>query len=267
MKHLFFSAAIYLFSTLYIFGQVDTVFNQTDENGQKQGYWKKHYPNGNLIYKGFFKDNMPVGEMVRFYESGKTQARLFYREDGITTMTKLYYEDGELSAEGLYRNMQKDSIWKYYSFYSGTLVSEEFYAMGKKDGIQKNYYANGQLSEEVGYKNDIKEGIWKQYFEDGKTKLSASYKWNSVNGRYTFCYPTGVIMMLGMYDENKKNGPWIYYDEEGNEKYRIRYEMGVVHAEDEKLLIKQDEEFFKMIDENNGKFEDPSIDDLFNGPN
>lgn len=265
MKHLLICIAIILTTSTIAFNQTDTVFNQTDDLGQKQGYWKKSYPNGKLMYKGFFKDNAPQGEMVRYYESGGVQARMYFRENGVT-MTKLYYEDGELSAEGLYKNRAKDSVWKYYSFYSGTLVSEENYLNGKKDGIQKSYYANGKVSEEIEYKNDIKEGSWKQFFEDGSPKLTATHRWNKVNGRYTFYYPAGQIMMLGLFDDNKKNGPWIYYDEDGNEKYRIRYELGIINSEDEKMLIEQDKEFFKKVEENIGKFEDPSVEDFFRGP-
>lgn len=266
MKKIVFSIIILIASFMFGFSQADTVFNQTDKNGLKQGHWKKFFPNGKIMYQGTFKNDKPIGKMVRFYESGNKQATMFFREDGITSMTKLYYEDGELSAEGLYRKMQKDSVWNYYSYYTGTLVSKEYYAKGKKDGIQKSYYPNGVLSEEIEFKNDIKEGLWKQYFEDGKIKMTTTHKWNKVNGKYTFYYPTGVIMMIGLFDDNKKHGTWAFYNEDGKEKYQIRYNMGIVNSEDEKLLLQQDEEFFKMIEENIGKFEDPSIEDFFRSP-
>ena len=54
----------------------DTVWNVTDEKGWKQGYWKKHYPNGHLMYRGFFQDNKPLGRMERFYDDGKLKGVL-----------------------------------------------------------------------------------------------------------------------------------------------------------------------------------------------
>ena len=35
--------------------------NQIDNNGQKQGLWKKSYENGNLRYKGQFNNDIPIG--------------------------------------------------------------------------------------------------------------------------------------------------------------------------------------------------------------
>jgi antitoxin component YwqK of YwqJK toxin-antitoxin module len=258
---------INLFFISILIAQNDTVFNQTDEQGLKQGYWKKSYNNGNLMYKGFFKDNKPLGKMIRYYESGGLQAILEFRNDIESTQAKLYYEDGEISAEGNYINTLKDSLWKYYSFWTGALVSEEYYIKGKKNGVQKSYYANGNVSEETEYKNDIKDGHWIQYFEDGKKKLEATYRWNKVNGRYTLYYPTGNVYILGNFDENKRHGTWTFYDEEGNEKYKLRYNLGTLNEEDKEQIEEKDTEFFKMVDENVGKFEEPSIENFYNtGP-
>ncbi len=250
-----------------LLAQTDTVFNQIDNQGMMQGHWKKYYDNGNLMYKGFFKNNKPYGKMIRYYESGGLQAILIFREEGQPTKAKLFYEDGEISAEGNYINTIKDSLWKYYSYWTGTLVSEEFYAKGKKNGIQKSYYQNGNLSEEIEYKNDIQDGIWAQYFEDGKKKFETTHKWNKVNGRYTFYYPTGIIYMLGNFVENKRHGIWTFYDEDGKEKYKLRYNMGALNEGDKKIITEKDSAFFKMVDENIGKFEEPSIEDFYNtGP-
>ena len=49
----------------------DTLKNYTDINGLKQGYWQKKYYNGNIKYEVYFKNNKPIGEFKRFYESGK----------------------------------------------------------------------------------------------------------------------------------------------------------------------------------------------------
>ncbi len=266
MRHTKFLIILCFFVNLSVSGQADTVFNQTDNRGLKQGHWKKSYPNGKLIYQGYFKDNKPVGLMKRFYESGAIQAIMHFSRSGEKANVQLFYEDGERSAEGTYVNMKKDSLWSYYSFYSGALVSEEFYVKGKKHGVQKSFYENGNLSEEAEFKNGVKEGAWNQYFEDGKPKLKAMCQWNKVNGKYTLYYPSGGIMISGFFDNSRKDGPWVYYEENGKEKYRITYNYGQVSSEDEKQLIEKDAEFFKKVDESIGKFKEPSINDFFQGP-
>ena len=57
---------IFIFLPFFSFSQI----NQSDTNGLRQGFWKKEYPNGGLIYKGNFKDGKPVGEWKRFYKGG-----------------------------------------------------------------------------------------------------------------------------------------------------------------------------------------------------
>jgi antitoxin component YwqK of YwqJK toxin-antitoxin module len=262
MKKQFFCQLLLALSILTLNAQTDTVFNQIDSKGLKQGIWKKQYPNGHLMYQGEFKDDQPIGEMRRYYESDGIQAIIKFDTNG-TAKAKLFYEDGDLSAEGNFYQMQKDSLWQYYSYYTNTKVSEEFYLKGKKNGIHKSFYENGQASEEIEWVNDYKEGKWMQYFEDGTVKLKATHNFNMVNGRYYYYYPNGLLMILGNFVDDKRHGPWVFYDENGKEKYTIEYSFG--NSENAEALIKSDQEYFDMIEENIGKFEDPALEDFFPG--
>lgn len=249
--------------TSSLIAQNDTIFNQVDAQGLKQGFWQKNHENGTLMYSGEFKDNNPIGIMKRYYNSGVLQAILAFSENGEWAKAKLFFEDGELSAEGNFFQMQKDSLWKYYSYYTSALVSEEYYVKGKKTGLHKSFYENGQVSEEITWANDYKEGKWAQYFPDGKEKMKTNYSFNMVNGQYYFYHENGLLMILGNFVDNKRHGTWVFYNEDGSEKYQIEYEYGqALNADD---LIKSDEDYFKTIDENVGKFEEPSLEDFFPG--
>ena len=49
--------------------------NKIDENGKKQGPWKKTYPRSIAVqYEGQFKDDKPVGTFKYYYPSRKIQA-------------------------------------------------------------------------------------------------------------------------------------------------------------------------------------------------
>ena len=253
---------VFAISCLNLSAQKDTIFNQVDEKGMKQGYWQKYYPNGMLMYKGEFKNNIPVGTMKRYYESGGIQAIIRIDSTGDYAKAQLFYEDSELSAEGGFYKMQKDSVWKYYSYYSGALVSEETYSKGKKVGVHKSFYENGQVSEETEWHNDYKEGKWIQYFPDGKVKMRTTHNYNMVNGRYYFYYDHGLMMILGNFVDHKRHGPWAFSDKNGKEKYPVDYEYGKALNDE---FIKKDEEFFEYIEENIGKFEEPSLEDFFPG--
>jgi hypothetical protein len=42
--------------------------------------------------------------------------------------------------------------------------------------------------------------------------------------------------------------------------------MGEISSQDEQKIIEQDKVFFKNVDDNIGKFEDPSIEEFYKGP-
>jgi len=240
--------------------QTDTVFNQVDKNGMKQGCWKKEFPNGKLMYKGFFKNNKPVGEMLRYYETGELKAVLNYKENNNLVAVKFYYDDGKIASDGFYYTEKKDSLWKYYSYYSGTLTASENYIKGVKKGLEKHFYENDQLSEETEWNNDIKDGMWNQYFDDGKPKLKATYLKNKLNGVYIVYYPNGSLYIVGGYLDNKRQGKWVFYNDDGKIKTELVYNLG--KAENEEEIMKKDSAYFDMIDKNLGKFNDPTPEDM-----
>jgi antitoxin component YwqK of YwqJK toxin-antitoxin module len=61
--------------------EIDSI-NQTDMNGKKQGHWIKKNPNGNLLYEGYFKDDMPTGVFKRFFENNQISSVLIFSNFG-----------------------------------------------------------------------------------------------------------------------------------------------------------------------------------------
>jgi antitoxin component YwqK of YwqJK toxin-antitoxin module len=238
----------------------DTVFNKVDENGLKQGFWKKYYPSGNLNYSGFFKDNKPVGILKRYYESGNLKAIMNFDSTGTYAETKLYYEDGQLAAEGYYYNSLKDSLWKYYSYYEGSVISDEIFEKGIKNGMSHKYYPNGNITEKTEWKDNIKNGIWEQYYEDGSVRLKSAYNNGRLSGDFIVYYPNGSIHIKGHYLEGKRHGKWVFYDDENN----VNLEMNFIYgdAENEEALTRKQQEYFQQMDKNIGRFKDPEPEDF-----
>jgi antitoxin component YwqK of YwqJK toxin-antitoxin module len=239
----------------------DTVFNQTDNQGNKHGYWKKHYEQGGLKYKGYFEHGKPVGEMRRYLETGQLYTVMHFDTNSAYVKTRFFYQNGKPAAEGYFYRTIKDSTWKYYSYYDGHLVSTEHYTRGKKQGAEYQYYENGKVSEKITWHKDFKHGPWLQYFNDGKKKMEATFHNDQLNGSYIVYYPDGRLFVLGHYENGKRHGTWVLYNEKGGVKSEIMYAHGKAENEDE--LIEQDKEFFKMVEENLGKYEDPKANDMF----
>jgi antitoxin component YwqK of YwqJK toxin-antitoxin module len=233
----------------------DTVFNQTDKSGLKQGYWKVKYDNGALKYTAHFKDNKPVGEMRRYFDDNSLKAIIRFDANGKKSYAKLYYQSGPLAAEGIYVNSLKDSIWKYYSYYTKALARVESYSLGKRNGKSISYYTNGKISEELNWKNDIKDGFWKQYYETGTLKMYSAFASGKRTGVFIFNYPNEIPEWNGKYENDKMEGKWIHYDEKGNITTTIEYKNGV--AANEKELREKESELLKQLERKKGVIPEP----------
>ncbi len=239
----------------------DTLWNQTDALGQRQGYWKKSYPDGNLIYKGFFKDGKPVGTMVRFYENGARRAELVYLEGTEITHARIFYRTGDLAADGKYVNMAKDSVWRYYSYYSDDLMYTETYKSGLKDGESRKFYPRGQIAEIMSWKMDMKHGSWKQFFEDTSIRLVSWHESNKLHGIYQVYNRNHVLIMDGQYDHGKMDKTWHFYDDNGKEEHALHYVKG--ELQNSKELEEWAKKHMEEIEKNLGTIPEVDINNFF----
>jgi len=235
----------------------DTIWNQTDEFGRKQGFWKKYYPDSTLMYKGFFKDNKPLGFFYRFFEGGNKKAVLNHLPDGISSYGKFYYQNGTLAAEGKYVYQKKDSIWNYYSYYTQTLSYLETYSNGMKNGVSKKYYDNGQEAEVLFWKDDLEHGLWQQFYEDSTLRLTSDYQNGKINGSYKVFSREGILLISGKYIQDVLDGTWTYNDEEGNLEFELIYDNGVLL--NEKVLEEKVKEFVEELEKNLGTIPEPDL--------
>ena len=265
MKNCVITAFLFLFTlnASSVVFQKDTVFNQTDSKGMKQGWWKKSYPNGKLMYKGYFKNDKPVGELIRYHESGVVKAIMDYDTKGEYARTKIFYEDGTIASEGNYYLSKKDSVWNYYSYYDKKIRSKETYEKGMKTGFSYQYYPSGVISEKIGWKNGEKEGAWEQYFEDGTLRLKASYSDDKLSGDFVVYQGKNFPLTQGKFVNDVREGLWLFFDENGRLDMKINYTNG--KPDNEEALTQKQIDYFKKIDQNIGRFTEPNPYDLMPG--
>ncbi len=239
----------------------DTIWNRTDALGQRQGYWKKHDTEGNLIYKGFFKDGKPVGEMERFYENGARRAIVVYKEGTDVSHARIFYRTGNLAAEGKYVKMAKDSVWHYYSYYTGELMYSETYKNGMKEGESRKYYPGAQIAEIMSWQTDMKHGPWKQFFEDSTIRLDAWHYSDQLHGRYQVFNRNHILIMDGEYDHGRMDKTWHFYDDGGKEEFTLHYVKG--ELQDRKTLEDWAKKHMEEIEKNLGTIPEVDIDNFF----
>ncbi len=239
----------------------DTVWNQTDGAGKKQGYWRKYYPNGELIYRGCFQDDRPVGLMQRFYEDGGLKAELVFSGISGTARATLYYRNGMPGARGKYTGQLRDSVWSFYSYHTGSLSCLESYNMGKKEGPTIKFYPEGNKAEVLFWKNDRRHGKWEQYYEDSTLRLSSQYKSGEIDGPYRVYNRNRVLLIDGVYRDGKMDGDWMYYDQEGNLQHILKYDNGTILNEEE--FEKWKKQFMEDLEKDMGTIPEPDFENFF----
>ncbi len=85
-----------------------------------------------------------------------------------------YFENGQISKEGPYKNGKRDGLWKTY-YKTGELWSEIYFNNGQPDSNTTAYYPNGKIRYQGFYTKGQKSGTWKIFKEDGSIKELKHY--------------------------------------------------------------------------------------------
>jgi antitoxin component YwqK of YwqJK toxin-antitoxin module len=235
--------------------QTETEINRTDQQGKKQGHWIKKYPDGTVMYDGFFKDDHPAGEFRRYYENSILKSLLIYSADGIKAEATIFHSNGYISSKGVYINQKKEGKWQFFSeITNGYLISEEYYSGNLRNGISQKFYPDSTVAEKVKYINNLKQGEWIQYYPNGGICVRSNYLNGLINGKYEAWFETGSIQFSGQYKNNVRDGLWNIYTRDGSLKYKLEYIEGV--TKDRQIDI-DESDYLDFLEKNSGKFADP----------
>ena len=257
LKRLF-SFFLLIILTCAVYGQTK---NQRDAAGLKQGYWEAVDRSGMPVYRGYFKNDKPVGEMTRYFPTGEVRIIMHYDDTGVNARARLFWQNGRPAAIGIYINTKRDSIWLFYA-QNGKLSSRVEYSAGEKNGTEQKFFSDENvLAEEINWKNGIKHGAWKQYHANERLKLSANYINGALEGAYVSFFPNGIKELEGVYRNGVPDGEWIRHKDDGEYAITIKYDKGTItNMED---LEEAEYIFFRKATEAEEYMPEPTIDDLF----
>jgi len=197
--------------------------------------------------------NTVTNDFVKFYyPGGKLSSEGTMREGKPDGYWKTYYENGVLKSEGNRKNFLLDSVWKFYDDSAMLLVSIT-YAADKKNGL-KTTYRQGEMTTET-FVNDIKQGPTTYFYPNGKVRLVVNFVSGLENGiareldtdgtvitymeykrgflvsrerinrkdskglkqgRWKYFYDNNNVKLEGVFKDDKKNGYFKDYDENGS---------------------------------------------------
>lgn len=134
----------------------------------KEGPYTLLSPEGTLIERAEYRNDLLHGTRVIYFESGDTQVVERYLEGKFQGPYRAYYEGGALELAGEYTNNVMEGEWKRY-YPNGQLMEVVMFQDNQENGPFTEYYDNGSLKAEGYYKEgDNEHGLLKLYDENGE---------------------------------------------------------------------------------------------------
>jgi antitoxin component YwqK of YwqJK toxin-antitoxin module len=117
------------------------------------------------------------------------------------------------------------------------------------------------LYEKTEWKEGIKDGLVMRYYDSGKVMMRIFFMNGIMDGEYNVYGPDEKILIQGQYDFNRRVGTWKYYKENGHIETEVKYINGV--AENQAELDSLENAYIEMMEQNKGKFKEPTEEDIF----
>lgn len=133
----------------------------------------------NKVSEGNVVDKLREGIWKYYHKnSNAVMTTENYVNDKLEGSRKVFYSDGKLAEDVLYKNNVKEGLSKKYSK-DGKLVEESTFANGVLQGSYKVYEESGEVAITGQFKDDLKKGLWR-YYEKGK--LVKEINTDTING-------------------------------------------------------------------------------------
>ena len=131
------------------------------------------------------------------------------------TITKKFYlfsrklkEESNYNAEGT-----REGISRMY-YRNGKLKRESLYKNGKKEGIEEEYSRNSVLRREISYKDGLRDGMYRAYSR-GNLHREYTYKKGSKEGPARRLFKDVNSLEFECKDGREKTGRWKNYNRNG----------------------------------------------------
>ena len=228
----------------------DTLINQLDGNGLKQGIWIEKY--ADKASKGEYVNGLREGTWITRHEDGMLSQIASFKsgeKDGLTVeidsrgyvFEEAFYENGLLDGTSVkyLRGGQKQQIINYkkgiyhglktvyYEHMPGKIMEETMYAEGQKHGISKWFDKEGNMIAQYNYFQGKLDGIQRTYYPQAKSQIEEEYHDGFPSGTHKEYFSNGNIKISGNYLDGKKEGKWQEFDENGKLIKETRFSGGI----------------------------------------
>lgn len=173
------------------------------EDGKIEGLYEEFFANGKIKSRGYFQNDVKVGEWNEFYPNGKVQRRMFFIDGDINGTAENF--DG-----------------------NGNITLEEYYKYGCFTDLSL-YNANGEAYQQIQLNNG--NGPFDFNYPNGKKYLTAKFVYNSKDGEEIFYDNTGKIELKNEFKYGDNHGKSTLYWGNGKVKRESNYLFGQLEGD------------------------------------
>lgn len=205
----------------------DILIKSNYKDNLLDGTYAEFYENDNPKVKATYSNGRKIGEQLNYSIQGNLLSKEVYEKTSTSDLQlyKKYAFSGKLTGEGFVKNGLYDStLTEYYE--NGAVKTRITFREGKRNGAFSVFDPKGTLLQKGFYENDSLNGMINSYFNSGKIKSTAMYKKGAVDGIVEEYYPSGKIRSEITYQDNKKNGAAKTFYENGNPETEENYKGG-----------------------------------------
>lgn len=131
------------------------------------------------------------GDGLRDSDVGLGVARGMVRDGQRVGMWETFHENGERHAKGRYEDDRREGRWQFWS-------------------------DSGSLSLSGGYRDGLREGAWSGWHPSGSRRSEQTYRQGRLTSIHTLWYSNGQVKETGLFVSGLRQGPWQFYDFQGN---------------------------------------------------
>lgn len=184
-------------------------FIKTEDATRYKVAEEMYYENGNLRYKGSFKDNKRTGKWLYYFENANKFSEFDYTNSESGKGIEVYKIDNTKIVD------KKDEVKEVTYFPDGSLAIIKV----KYEGFEKEYkfFPSYNLMEERRLEGNILNGRTESYYENGSINSINYFKDGMQDSLYVLYYKNGLVQVKGMYNMDLEVGKWEYFKEDGTE--------------------------------------------------
>ncbi|HIF39992.1 MAG TPA: toxin-antitoxin system YwqK family antitoxin [Planctomycetes bacterium] len=144
-------------------------------------------------------------------ESSQDARRALSEEDEGQDDSKV----GLRAARGMVRDGQRVGMWEIF-YDNGNRHAKGKYEDDLRDGRWEFWSESGGLSRSGEYRDGVQEGAWSEWHPNGSRRSEQTYRQGLLTSIHTLWYTNGQVKETGLYVGGLRQGPWQFYDFQGN---------------------------------------------------